>query len=97
MGQGEACEVHVVSVQVAGAGLPHSTHRSDSIPVPPAVMAIHPPHRFLKCWWIRARVHTPKSHPQNSIVWDSYVLVTPSGNVVSPEVGMHTSAERLPS
>ena len=77
--------------------LPHSTHRSDCIPVPPAVMAVHPPHRFLKCWWVRARAQTPESHPQNSIVWDSCVLVTPSGNVVSPEVGMHTSAEGLPS
>ena len=48
-------------------------------------MAVHPPHRFLKCWWVRARAQTPESHPQNSIVWDSCVLVTPSGNVVSPE------------
>lgn len=77
--------------------LPHSTHRSDCIPVPTAVMAVHPPHRFLKCWWIRARAQIPESHCQNSIVWDSCILVTPSGNVVSPEVGMHISAEGLPS
>ena len=88
-----ACDIQAASVQLAGAVLCHAAHTG----VIPSLChqlrwRTHPPRRFLKRLWIRARAQTPKPHPQDSAVWDGCILGTLSRSVVSPDAGTHTSA-----